>query len=192
MLEPGQPEEVASAETSMLLRNPATLQWRGQRLWLHGNADLLEQPLDALLCSKACPGSKIMEAMDLAQRWRGENRAVVSGFHTPVEKECLRIFLRGPQPVVICPARGLDPFRLPADWQTKFQRNELLIVSTFVSGVRRPTRETAEERTCLVFALATRHTIIHATPGGVLDRIRRGQDLPCADENSRSVRRSTI
>jgi predicted Rossmann fold nucleotide-binding protein DprA/Smf involved in DNA uptake len=160
----------------MLLRNPATVQWQQQRLWAHGNSRLLDQPLDALFCSKACPGSKIIEATDLAQRWRGENRAVVSGFHTPVEKECLRIFLRGSQPVVICPARGLDPFQLPSDWQTKFRRNELLIVSTFDSGVRRPTRETAEARNRLVFALATRHTIVHATPGGVLDRIRRGRD----------------
>jgi hypothetical protein len=60
-----------------------------------------------------------MEAMDLAQRWRAENRAVISGFHTPVERECLRIFLRGSQPVVICPARGLDPFQLPADWSSE-------------------------------------------------------------------------
>jgi hypothetical protein len=176
MLESDLPEEVASSETSMLLRNPATVQWRGQRLWMHGNARLLDQPLDALLCSKACPGSKIVEAMDLAQRWRAENRAVISGFHTPVEKECLRIFLRGPQPVVICPARGLDPFQLPADWRTKFQRNELLVVSLFDLSVRRPTRETAEARTRLVFALAARHTILHATPGGLLDRIRRRRD----------------
>jgi hypothetical protein len=189
MLESGQPEEIASAETSMLLRNPATLQWRGQRLWLHGNSHLLEQPLDALFCSKACPGSKITEAMDLARRWRAENRAVISSFHTPVERECLRIFLRGPQPVVICPARGLDPFQLLADWQTKFQRNELLVVSAFDSSVRRPTRETAEARTRLVFALATRHTIVHATPSGLLDRIRRGQDFRCADGNLRSLRR---
>jgi hypothetical protein len=126
---------------------------------------------------RGAPGSKIIEAMDLAQRWRRENRAVISGFHTPVERECLRIFLRGPQLVVICPARGLDPFQLPADWQTKFQRNELLIVSALDSDVRRPTRETAETRTGLVFALATRHTIVHATPGGLLDRIRRGQDF---------------
>ena len=159
----------------MLLRNPATVQWQGQRLWTHGNAYLLDQTLDALLCSKACPGSKIIEAMDLAQCWRAENRAVISGFHAPVEKECLRIFLRGPQPVVICPARGLDPFQLPGDWQTKFQRNELLIVSLFDHSIRRPTRETAEARTRLVLALSARHTIVHATPGGVLDRLSSGE-----------------
>ncbi len=155
----------------MLLRDPAVIERKGQTLWSHGNADLLDQPLDALLCSRACPGAKIIEAMDLAQRWRFENRAVISGFHTPVEKECLRIFLRGPQPLVICPARGLDPFQLPAEWGSKFKREELLILSPFDSAIRRPTKETAELRNRLVIDLATRHTIIYATPGGVLGRL---------------------
>jgi predicted Rossmann fold nucleotide-binding protein DprA/Smf involved in DNA uptake len=157
----------------VLLRKPAVIDWQGRTLWSHGNAELLDQPLDALLCSKACPGAKVIEAMDLAQRWRAENRAVISGFHTLVEKECLRVFLRGPQSIVICPARGLDPFQLAVEWQTKFQRGELLLVSLFDSAIRRPTRETAESRTRLVFALAQRHAIIHATPGGLLDRLQK-------------------
>src|SRR2546427_3016240 len=117
----------------MLLRKPTTIKGQRRKLWSHGNASLLDLSLDGLLCSKACPGEKIIEAIDLAQRWRAENRAVISGFHTAVEKECLRIFLRGPQRIVICPARGIDPFQLPPQWQTKFDRQELLIVSPFDS-----------------------------------------------------------
>src|SRR5215831_1445973 len=113
----------------MVLRSPAAVTWQDQKLWFHGNAQILQEKLHAVLCSKACPGDKIIEAIDLAQRWRAENRPVVSGFHTSVEKECLRIFLRGPQHIVICAARGLDPFQLPADWQRKFESSEMIIVS---------------------------------------------------------------
>jgi predicted Rossmann fold nucleotide-binding protein DprA/Smf involved in DNA uptake len=155
----------------MLLRQPASIQHKGRTLWCHGNRELLNERLYAVLCSKACPGEKIIEAIDLAQKWRAENRPVISGFHTPVEKECLRIFLRGPQRIVICPARGLDPFQLAAEWQPKFKRSELLIVSPFDSAIRRPTKETAEIRTRLVFSLAQSKTIIHASPGGLIDRI---------------------
>jgi predicted Rossmann fold nucleotide-binding protein DprA/Smf involved in DNA uptake len=155
----------------MILKDPVALRWKDRSLWAHGNGSLLEVSLSALLCSKTCPGAKILEAQDLAQRWRAENRAVISGFHTPVEKECLRTFLRGPQHIVICPARGLDPFQLPADWQPKFTRGELLIVSPFDSSVRRPTKETAEIRTRLVLSLAQSKTIIHASPGGFLSRL---------------------
>ena len=128
----------------MLLRNPAAIVHDGRKLCYHGNRELLNEPLHAVLCSRACPGDKIIEAIDLAQRWRVENRSVISGFHTPVEKECLRIFLRGPQRIVICPARGLDPFRLPTEWQQKFKRGEILILNPFDSSIRRPTKETAE------------------------------------------------
>ncbi len=155
----------------MLLRQAASIQHKGRRLWCHGNPELLNERLHALLCSRACPGEKIIEAIDLAQQWRAENRAIVSGFHTPVEKECLRIFLRGPQRVVICPARGIDPFQLPTDWQPKFKRRELLIISPFDSSIRRPTKETAEVRTRLVLSLAQSKTIVHAQPGGLIDGI---------------------
>jgi predicted Rossmann fold nucleotide-binding protein DprA/Smf involved in DNA uptake len=155
----------------MLLRNPTSSERHGRKLWTHGNVEVLQLPLIALLCSNACPGGKIIEAMDLAQRWRDENRAVISGFHTAIEKECLRIFLRGPQSIVICPARGLDPFQLPVEWQTKFDRKELLIVSRFDSSIRRATKETAEVRTRLVLDLARDHTIIHAASGGLLSHL---------------------
>jgi len=140
-------------------------------LWAHGNLAILNNPLHALLCSNACPGSKIVDAMDLAQAWRAENRAVISGFHTPVEKECLRIFLRGPQYLVICPARGIDPFQLPKAWIKKFQREEILILSPFPATLRRPTKATAEERIRCVLGLASRRTVFHATPGGTLSRL---------------------
>ena len=156
---------------AMILRDPMTLRWKGWTLWVHGSASLLEMPLSALLCSKTCPGNRILEAIDLAKLWRSENRGVISGFHTPVEQECLRIFLQGPQHIVVCPARGLDPFHMPAEWQIKFDRRELLIISPFDSSIRRPTKETAEARTRCVLDLATDHTVTYATPGGVLERL---------------------
>jgi len=107
--------------------------------------------------------------------WPTPEEARTKSSGTPVEKECLRLFLRGPQPLVICPARGLDPFQLPGDWQPKFQRGELLIVSPFDATVRRPTKETAELRTRLVLALAKSRTIIHATAGGLLDQLAKPQ-----------------
>ena len=159
----------------MLLRAPAATKLGEWKLSYHGNASLLDAPLNALLCSRACPGEIILEAVDLAQRGRAENRGVISGFHTPVEKECLRAFLRGPQQIVVCPARGIEPFQLPSDWQTKFDRGELLIVSPFGSSVRRPTKETAEVRNRLVVDLATNLTIIHASAGGGLDQLANGK-----------------
>src|SRR5580698_11441850 len=82
-----------------------------------GNLNLLALPKTALFCSARCPGQAILAAYDQAARWRDAGRCIISGFHSPVERECLRILLRGSQPVIICPARSLEKMRLPADWQ---------------------------------------------------------------------------
>src|SRR2546425_13046665 len=86
-------------------------------LYAIGNVQILRQPLTALFCSNKCPGSAILRALDLAAQLRDANRAVISGFHTPVEKECLAILLRAKSPIVICPARSLAKLRLPATWK---------------------------------------------------------------------------
>src|SRR6266545_2049703 len=60
-----------------------------------GKLDLLALPKIALFCSSRCPGCLILPAYDQATKWRHEGRCVISGFHSPVEKECLSILLRG-------------------------------------------------------------------------------------------------
>ena len=80
-----------------------------------GNLDQLALPKTALFCSARCPGQAILAAYDQAARWRDAGRCIISGFHSPVEMECLQILLRGSQPVIICPARSLEEMRLPPD-----------------------------------------------------------------------------
>jgi hypothetical protein len=81
-------------------------------LALLGNPDLLGRPLLALFCSRRCPGSVILKTYDAAKALRAAGIAVIGGFQTPVERDCLAILLRGEQPVVICPARSLAGMRL--------------------------------------------------------------------------------
>ena len=68
-----------------------------------GSLRLLEEPLTALFCSNRCPGDLILNTYDLAWAMRGAGVPVIGGFQTPMEKECLRLLLRGSQPVVVCP-----------------------------------------------------------------------------------------
>ncbi len=78
-----------------------------------GNLRLLEEQLTALFYSNRCPGDLILKTYDLARAMRDAETPVIGGFQTPMEKECLRLLLRGRQPVVICPARGIENMRVP-------------------------------------------------------------------------------
>ena len=144
-----------------------------------GSLDLLSQPMTALFCSARCPGKLILRTYDQAAQWRDAGHCVVSGFHSPVEKECLRILLRGSPPIIICPARGL-PKRIPPDWKKPLADGRLLTLSIFPNTESRITAGLAARRNELVAALADAVFVAHATPGGRLETSLRQKPLPLA------------
>jgi predicted Rossmann fold nucleotide-binding protein DprA/Smf involved in DNA uptake len=131
-----------------------------------GNADLIRQEKLALFCSARCPGRLILQTYDLAQRFRQSGLVIMGGFHTPMEKECLSILLRGPAPVMVCPARGIETMRLPAEWQAPIEQDRLLVLSPFDEKHSRITKETSESRNEFVAAVANQVFVAHAAPGG--------------------------
>jgi len=135
-----------------------------------GNLDLLALPKTGLFCSARCPGHVILSAYDQAVRWRDAERCMISGFHSPVEQECLRILLRGTPPIILCPARAL-PRRIPTEWQTPLADGRLLILSGFTAAEKRVTSELATRRNALVAALADEVCFAHITPGGQSERL---------------------
>lgn len=135
-----------------------------------GNVDLLALPKSAFFCSARCPGGVILPAYDQAARWRDIGRCIVSGFHSPVEKECLRILLRGTQPVILCPARAL-PRRAPEEWRQPIADGRLLILSGFRAEENRVTSALAMRRNEHVAALADEVCFAYIAPGGQAERL---------------------
>jgi len=143
---------------------------------LRGNLDLWFQratPLLALFCSAKAPASIILQVHDLAQQWRTGGVTVISGFHSPVEQECLAVLLRGPQPVIVCPARGLARMRLKREYKEPMAAGRLLLISPFSEKVRRMTADTALPRNRFVAALADTVLIAHAQPGSKTELLAR-------------------
>ncbi len=147
-----------------------------------GDVGLLVRPRLAFFCSTRCPGSLILRTYDLAQLLRQSPLAVVGGFHTPMEQECLAVLLRGPEPVILCPARSMERLRLPAEYREPLRQGRLLILSGFGEGESRVTAETAATRNRFVAALADAVFVAHAAPGGRTEEVCReaiawGKDL---------------
>ncbi len=170
---PGKPVSLTLADA----RYPARLREcpvadAPSQLFALGNLNLLALPKTALFCSARCPGHVILPAYDQAARWRDAGRCIISGFHSPVEKECLRVLLRGQQPIIICPARAL-PQRIPAEWRTPLADGRLLVLSGFAAAEKRVTTALATRRNALVAALADEVCFAHITPGGQSERLTR-------------------
>ncbi len=129
-----------------------------------GNLDLLSQNPIALFCSTKCPGDLILKTYDLAQSWRAASRLVISGFHTPIEQDCLNILLRGSQPIIHCPARSLHTLRLSPQQQQAIADHRLLLLSPFQASHSRATAALAEKRNAMIGAIAHTIVIAYAAP----------------------------
>jgi len=140
-----------------------------------GDETVLERRKVALFCSVKCPGKLIIETYDLAKRFRKEGTLVISGFHSPMEQECLRILLRSPHPVIWCLARGMYQ-RMPVspvDCRPAVDNGRLVIVSPFPEKVRHVTVKTATIRNRLVVEMADAVVVAHATAGGKMEALCR-------------------
>jgi len=136
-----------------------------------GDPSLLRLRRTALFCSARTPGDAILRAHDAARRMRDDGVTVISGFHSPIEEECLRILLRGRQPVIICPGRAIEAMRIPKDLRAAFDTGRVLFLSPFTRQSNRITKESALRRNEVVAALADDAYIAHVKPGGGTARI---------------------
>lgn len=124
----------------------------------------------ALFCSVRCPGKLILDTYDLCQTLRSAAIPVISGFHSPMEQECLRILLKSENRVIWCLARGMLS-RMPPELRDPINEGRLLVCTPFQDSVRRITADTASRRNRVVAELAERVVVSHASPGSKMEAL---------------------
>lgn len=135
-------------------------------IWSIGNLEILQRPLLGFFCSVKCPGDLILRTYDLARALRDAGAPIISGFHTPIEKDCLELLLRGNQPVVFCPARGIVKMRLGKSLKENIEEERVLVLSPFEENIKRPTAETSQRRNQFVGVMAATVFVVYADPRG--------------------------
>ncbi|MCX7847791.1 MAG: DNA-processing protein DprA [bacterium] len=136
------------------------------QLGLAGNRALLQERTLSLFCSIRCPGAMILQTYQLMRTLRRCRLAVISGFHSPMERECLRTLANGTAGIVWCLAKSLAAFRLSGEWQPLFESGRLLLVAPFPPHVTRITKATALFRNRVAAALADDAFLPYAAAGG--------------------------
>jgi predicted Rossmann fold nucleotide-binding protein DprA/Smf involved in DNA uptake len=143
-----------------------------------GKLYILNQKKLAFFCSVKCPGHLILKTHDFVKSLVGaiqelplqKKIAVIGGFHSPIEQECLKILLRGTQPIIICPARSLSGMRIGVEYKKTIEEGRLLFLSPFKESQRRNTVETAMDRNRFVAALADAVFVVHASPNSKMEK----------------------
>jgi predicted Rossmann fold nucleotide-binding protein DprA/Smf involved in DNA uptake len=138
-----------------------------------GDLRILDGRKVALFSSRKCPGDLAACAYDIAQHLRDAGLTAVGGFHSPMEKECLRILLRSPYPVIVGLARSLDGARFPPEYRRPLDEGRLLVLSPFPAAEDRTTADTAVRRNRFLGALADAAFVACAEAGGVTEALGR-------------------
>lgn len=135
-----------------------------------GNEELLKLNKTAFLCSRKVPASVVLKCYDWAIEQREKGNCVISGFHSPLEKDVLHYLLKGKQPIIIALARGMKE-ELEAELKKPFEEGRLLIISPFDKKVKRVTEQTAATRNKMMIELADNITVGYASIGGQLEKL---------------------
>ena len=160
-------------------------------LYAMGNAAILRNCLLGLVCSIRCPGSVVIKTFDAIRALRDAGVGMIGGFHSPMERECLDILLRGDQSVILCAAKGLPGLRLGQGARRAVREGRLLLISPFYDTVRRTTAAQAVERNQVVAMMSKVLLVPFASPEGktwanVSAAIERGQ-LVCTFADSENA-----
>lgn len=118
-----------------------------------GDKDLVTLEWTAFFCSVRCPGDLVLKSYDLAYRLCAEGVPVISGFHSPVEQEVLRVLLSSDVPVCMVPARKL-PSRFSSEIKRAISDGRFLVISPFDDTVSRASRGSAVTRNRFVADVA--------------------------------------
>lgn len=138
-----------------------------------GNLSILKNKRLGVLSSVKCPGAIILKTYDLMRDLRAKGVAVISGFHSPMEQECLNILLRGKQSVIVCRARSIEGMRLRGEYKQPLADGRLLLLSPFDARQPRITVENAIIRNRFVAVLADAAFVAYAEPGGKTEQFCR-------------------
>ena len=111
-----------------------------------GNKELLKQKKVGFLASRNISSLSILPTLDWATEVsKREDNAIVSGFHSKMERNVLEILLKGQCGIIIVLARGMYR-KLPKQYEEAMSQNRLLIISNEKDNVKRVSEQTAHKR----------------------------------------------
>ena len=117
-------------------------------------------------CSNSCPGDVILKAQDWANSRDTTSKSIISGFHTSIEKEVLRLLIRNGAPVIYVLGRAMEGWRKPRDIAAAIKAGSLVAISPFAPDQKRTTAQSAAFRNNYIVSRAEAVLIAHASASG--------------------------
>lgn len=119
-----------------------------------GNRELLKKHKVGFLASRKISTLAVLPTLDWASEIaKREDAAVVSGFHSPLERDVLKFLLRGSCGIVVVLARGIYR-QIPPQFHEAFEANRVLFISNEPATLLRSNNTVATRRNEYIAAIA--------------------------------------
>lgn len=118
-----------------------------------GNKDLLKLPKTAFLSSRKISPTAVLKCYDWATQERDKGTCIISGFHSPLEKDVLTFLLKGKQPIILVMGRALYK-QIPDLLQNPLKENRLLLISPVSQTIKRQSQQNCFTRNNYIIEIA--------------------------------------
>lgn len=135
-------------------------------LYTLGNKHLLEREGLAIFCSgKSTPDIRL-KSLEFCRSITGTGYAIVSGFHSAVEKKCLRVLVDMKHPTIMCIVKPIGDFQPSKEQRVAIEEGKMLVISTAAAGSNPSGWEALMARDRLVAGIAKQVLFLYAHPQG--------------------------
>ena len=158
----------ASDISKIVLPARVNLLSKGQprELWAIGNAQILRRPLLALISARQIECDLAVISLQIMQQLAAsKNISFISGWHSQLEQECLRIVLAEQAALVFCTAKALDRFKPSEKLKGLVNHNKALLLTHCTPNAKRMSRGASIRRNELVIELAVVLLVLSAPEG---------------------------
>lgn len=139
---------------------------QARALWAVGNGQILRRPLLALISARQIERDLAATSLLLIQQLAAsKNIGFISGWHSQLEQECLRIVLTKQASLVFCTSKALDRFKPSAELKDLVAQNKALLLSHCTPNAKRISRGASIRRNELVIELAAVLLVLSAPEG---------------------------
>jgi predicted Rossmann fold nucleotide-binding protein DprA/Smf involved in DNA uptake len=136
------------------------------RLWSVGDPALLNHPLLGIISARQVDSELAAKNSQLLKQLVSlKDVAFVSGWHSPLEEEALRILLAHEAIIVLCVAKSLDRFTPSMGVESRVTDGKALILTHCSTKAKRITRNASLRRNELIVELAKILLVLSAPEG---------------------------
>ncbi len=138
---------------------------RPSTLWYLGNTSLVKQPLVGIVSARAGESNLILSTAELLRQLVRLEMSFIGGWHSPLEKEVLKILLPESPRTIICLAKSINRFGFFQELKTLLNQDRLLLLTHCSPHAKRISRDASVRRNHLVAGLANVMLVLRAPEG---------------------------